>query len=75
MGSIRRRAPLIVITMASLASAAFADTLMTHKPGTYKIEVALDPPLVLDNVTIEKDKTSTVEVIKEKKAFRMEASQ
>ncbi len=42
--------------------------------GNYRIEVALEPPLVL-NVKIEKGKTSTVEVIKQNKAFRIESSE
>ena len=40
--------------------------------GTYRVEVALDPPLVL-NVAIAKGKTSTVDVIREKKKFRIES--
>jgi len=43
--------------------------------GTYKVVVNLDPLLVLPAVKIEKDKTSTVEVIKQNKAFRIESPQ
>ncbi len=41
--------------------------------GTYKVVVNLDPLLVLPAVKIEKGKTSAVEVIKQNKAFRIEA--
>ncbi|MFO1518917.1 MAG: Ig-like domain-containing protein [bacterium] len=41
--------------------------------GVYRIEVALDPPLILI-AKIEKGKTSVINVIKQNKAFRMESS-
>ena len=37
MGSFQRRVLFVVIAIASLANAAFAATLMTHKTGTYKM--------------------------------------
>ncbi len=43
--------------------------------GTYKVVVNLDPLLVLPAVKIEKGKTSTVEVIKQNKVFRIESPQ
>jgi hypothetical protein len=42
--------------------------------GNYRIEVALDPPLVLPAVKIQKGKTSEVNVIRQNKAFRIESA-
>ncbi len=42
--------------------------------GVYRVEVALEPPLVLW-VTIDKGQTSTVEVLREQKKFRIESPQ
>jgi hypothetical protein len=41
--------------------------------GLYRVEVALDPPLTLPAVKIEKGKTSVVNVIRQNKAFRIES--
>jgi hypothetical protein len=43
--------------------------------GNYRIEVALDPPLVLPAVKVEKGKTAVVDVIRQNKAFRIESPQ
>jgi hypothetical protein len=42
--------------------------------GNYRVEVALDPPLVLPAVKIQKGKTSEVNVIRQNKAFRIESA-
>jgi hypothetical protein len=40
--------------------------------GSYRIELAVDPPLTLDAVVVSRDATTTVEVVKEGRELRLE---
>ena len=48
------------------------DELHTFMSGSYRLEVNLDPPLVVEEVAIEKDATLRFDVVREGEGFRIE---